>query len=163
MQFAELEVVWMVENMDKDQHGDVFEGLRVDGIYFDADPYFAEVDDLDVDNDLVPDGGFGDGVNLWGKGMEELVSQLSEMIPEKMIIGGDRYAGGICVAGVAENRHCRVSKLGGQSVTDLRDRTLQHRALDRRCSCIRGESRYFETRLRQRNRRSQRHRERRDG
>lgn len=100
-QFTELEAEWIVNNMNKNQHGNVVSGLRVDGIYFDADPYFAESGDLDINNDGIADGGFdSEGNNLWGEGMESFYSYLSSLIPQKILIGGDRHSRGFALSGV---------------------------------------------------------------
>ncbi len=110
---ADVETDWIVANLDRDADGDPVAGLRVDGVYFDADPYFAEGASLDVDNDLVADGGFGaSGENLWGAGMEALYASLSAKLPAgKLLIGGDRYTRGLKLNGT-QMESCPSDKYG---------------------------------------------------
>lgn len=112
--FAEAEVEWIVENLDKDGDGGAIPGIRVDGVYFDADPYFAEGQSLDVDNDLDPDGGFAAAVNLWGEGMESFYQQLADALPGKMLIGGDRHARGRALNGT-QMESCPTDSYGNPS------------------------------------------------
>lgn len=87
---------WLASNYRKDSRGNNFAG-RVDGILFDTDPWsFSWRDRLDINNDLVPDGGWSAnaGSNYWGDGLEQFYQGLRERLPELILIGGTRNTRG---------------------------------------------------------------------
>lgn len=88
-------VNWMALNINKKSSGAPTDAT-VNGIYFDADPYFNLVDrGLDGNNDLVVDDLFSPaGVNLWGDGLEQVYGLFRQRFPGKTIVGGNRNSRG---------------------------------------------------------------------
>jgi hypothetical protein len=88
-------VKWMADNIYKKNSGQRT-SARIDGIYFDADPYFNLVDKgLDGDNDLVVDNLFSPaGANLWGEGLERVYAMFRRRFPDLTIVGGARNSRG---------------------------------------------------------------------
>jgi hypothetical protein len=83
---------WLSANLMRDNRGNLV-GLRVDGVIFDTDSWsFAWRDRIDVNNDLIPDGGWssGNGTNFWGEGSEEFYRLVRDALPDKIVAGGAR-------------------------------------------------------------------------
>ena len=87
---------WLVVNYNRDGSGNVFRG-RLDGILLDADvwsiSYYPRVD---VNNDLVPDGGWSatSDVNYWGDGLDRFYQTLRNRFPDLLVVGGYRSTRG---------------------------------------------------------------------
>lgn len=98
---ADVFVDWIPKNMNKNAKGKVM-NVRVDGIYFDADFQTLTDGQVDVNNDLVADGGIlGNGNNVWSQGMNNFYCKLRSRLPGKRIVGGWRQTHGFeCLNGV---------------------------------------------------------------
>ena len=86
---------WLKANYNKNSKGEVVKGVRIDGIYFDADAYFPYIGKVDVDNDLVPDGGMApNGTNLWGQGLDDFYRMVRDRFPTLTVVAGSRRSRG---------------------------------------------------------------------
>ena len=86
---------WLVSNHMKNSRGDVVKGVRMDGIYFDADAFFINAGKVDADNDLVTDGAMSSsGVNLWGEGMKDFYRMMRDRFPALILAAGSRRSRG---------------------------------------------------------------------
>jgi hypothetical protein len=87
---------WLGKNFLLDSRGRPVD-LRVDGVVFDTDSWsFAWRDRIDVDNDLVADGGWSrtTDTNFWGDGSERFYQLVRDKFPDKIISGGAREVRG---------------------------------------------------------------------
>ncbi len=83
---------WLGSNVQRDKNGDLSD-LRIDGVIFDTDSWsVAWRNRIDVNNDLIPDGGWDSttGTNLWGEGFEEFYRLVRVALPDLMVSGGTR-------------------------------------------------------------------------
>lgn len=95
-QLTDVFVNWLAANYRKDSRGNTFSG-RVDGILFDTDPWSVDWRNrIDVNNDLVPDGGWSSnaGINYWGDGLDRFYQRLRERLPDVLLVGGTRNTRG---------------------------------------------------------------------
>ncbi len=90
-QLIEIQADWLAANFPS------VNNVRVDGIIFDTDSWSqAWQTRLDVDNDLVADGGWSssDDTNHWGDGMERMYRLVRDRFPGEIVVGGDRTTRG---------------------------------------------------------------------
>ncbi len=90
---------WLSANLMRNSRGGIVD-LRVDGVIFDTDSWsFAWRDRIDVNNDLIPDGGWSstNGTNFWGDGSEEFYRLVRDAMPDKIVVGGARGVRGFDV------------------------------------------------------------------
>ncbi|MFB1490990.1 Calx-beta domain-containing protein, partial [Thiocapsa sp. C3-3m] len=90
-QLIEIQADWLADNLRS------VNNVRVDGIIFDTDSWSqAWQTRLDVDNDLVADGGWSssDDTNHWGDGMEHFYWLVRDRFPAEIVVGGDRATRG---------------------------------------------------------------------
>jgi hypothetical protein len=95
-QIGEVMAAWLRDNLNVNGQGQVVD-IRIDGIIFDTDSWSVAWEDrLDVDNDLVPDGGWNraTGFNYWGVGSERFYQLVRSHFPDKLLVGGDRHVRG---------------------------------------------------------------------
>ncbi len=95
-QLADAMATWLRDNLLRGPQSRIV-NLRVDGVMFDTDSWsVAWRNRLDLDNDLVADGGWDstNGINFWGDGMEHFYRMVRESLPDKFVIGGDRVIRG---------------------------------------------------------------------
>lgn len=86
---------WLSENHRRNARGDLVNGARVDGIYFDADAYFIGANKVDANNDLIVDEAMSpDGVNVWGKGMDVFYRDMRARFPAWTLAAGSRRSRG---------------------------------------------------------------------
>jgi hypothetical protein len=88
---GEITADWLAANLSTASNGGVVP-VRVDGLVFDTDAWSQSWRTrLDIDNDLVADGGWSrtDDTNYWGEGMEQFYQQVRDRLPDKVVAGGN--------------------------------------------------------------------------
>ncbi|MFB1501996.1 hypothetical protein, partial [Thiocapsa sp. N5-Cardenillas] len=88
----EVMASWLGSNVQRDKTGKLSD-LRIDGVIFDTDFWsVAWRNRIDVNNDLIPDGGWDSttGTNLWGEGSEEFYRRVRVALPDLIVSGGTR-------------------------------------------------------------------------
>jgi len=76
---------WLGVNLNKNSAGTIVNAY--DGIIFDTDGWRTAAQN-DVNDDLIPDGGFFDSVNTWNVGLETLYSRVRNYFPNSFIVSG---------------------------------------------------------------------------
>jgi hypothetical protein len=95
-QLTDTMATWLAQNIQLGPQSRMV-NLRVDGVMFDTDSWSVSWrPQLDVNNDLVADGGWDSatGTNLWGEGTERFYQRVRDSLPHKLIVGGDRVVRG---------------------------------------------------------------------
>ncbi|MFH0342328.1 MAG: hypothetical protein ACHBNF_09410, partial [Chromatiales bacterium] len=121
---GEVMADWLEQNYTRDGKGQPIPGFIVDGILFDADPYFMDLTKkADADNDLVVDDGISpSGTNLWGDGLEQFYAGVRIRLPDKIIVGGYHLSRGFSALNGTQMEGFPLDN-GAQSPTPVYDAT----------------------------------------